>query len=331
MRGRVVSRFHLQTSVTLWKSINAIGGETDGHGVKKFQVYVETNDRGWGIGEAQAQRLDCAASTVLTHRNLNWRRPKQRAVPSRLLPAKSKQHTHTQTCRYCPLKADVFSVADRLARSMLHTHTERERDTKTPCRVTHKPTAMQGADGGAREQTRTEMRLTVLELEVLDGEVDDRRVFLHVEVVLGEASQVEDQVPAAGSKNGKGRERYITVQYHNETDGPACCGLRSLRKANNQHTDTKDDFVVAEYKTLRTRKGTAGSVGLRERSSPHATLNAWDRGSNRQRQRHHRQHHQTPTAKTSEWFSGSIGGRNTATTRCSWKTQRTHLGNRRST
>lgn len=44
----------------------------------------------------------------------------------------------------------------------------------------------------SRRQKATNTRLTVLELQVLDGEVDDGRVFLNVKVVLGETSEVKD-------------------------------------------------------------------------------------------------------------------------------------------
>ena len=64
-----------------------------------------------------------------------------------------------------------------------------------PIRICHKH----------RQRARPHTRLTVLELEVLDREVDDRRVFLNVEIVLGEASQVEDQVPASGRRERSDR------------------------------------------------------------------------------------------------------------------------------
>lgn len=76
-------------------------------------------------------------------------------------------------------------------------------------------------------------RLTILEFEILDREVDDRGIFLHVEVVLGEAGEVEDQVPAAGSK---GRDPHLN-------DLRGCCGSIPAP----EKLAMKDDGAVDEY------------------------------------------------------------------------------------
>lgn len=80
--------------------------------------------------------------------------------------------------------------------------------------------------------------LTVLELKVLDGEVDDGWVFLHVEVVLREARQVEYQVPArggVGTRRKKVNKTYLVYPgtrygvYNRQTQFFNLVGLYSWR------------------------------------------------------------------------------------------------------
>lgn len=94
-----------------------------------------------------------------------------------------------------------------------------------------------------------EPRLTVFQLQVLDGEVDDRWVLLHVEVVLRESGEVEDEIPATAKKIAEAgsQPKICTKKPRQIHDRNICIPQLSLWRCTVDNIITESSTSLAAF------------------------------------------------------------------------------------